>query len=203
MTSNKQIDYVKLKIYHYPIEITNHYVDYYGEHYHVHGFYFEPRVFKAGTLSVAGVTEEGLRKVIPFVYEKLANVSINAEVKVQASFVTETPLKVIGEDIVVKVNSEFKFRKFVTNFAELKELYNKLYSAIKMLYNAEPKITIIFDPPLVIPVPKEEVRKLYEILMQTDSQLNCETARKLFDKEFANLVSQHNREVRQKRQQKK
>jgi len=187
----KPIQNVMLKLYHYPLDVDVRYFDGY-EYRRIHAFYFKPRIFSAGRLAIPGVTASGLRKAMEFVERKLESADVTAEVIASITIggrcceVAWAP----GTWKTIKVS-------------EVRNLYNELYTTIKLMYNAEPSIMIMFKCPVKILLSKEEVRRLYEELLKTDSLLNCETAKALFGKEFAEIVSQHNREVRQKRQQKK
>jgi hypothetical protein len=176
-----------LKIYHYPLNVSRWYKEY--DDWRVkRAFYFKPRVFKAG-----GTTKEALEKVIAFIEEKLSTIEVEIEVEIKVEF--ETVLEELEMRGSVFLSKELKIK----SFNELRELYSRVYSKIKVLYDTEPKIMIEFLRPIKIPLTKEDYRILFEELLNTDAQLNCQTARKLFGKEFAEKISEHNRQIRAKK----
>jgi len=175
-----------LEIYHYPLG-KNKIEKYYDEWRVKRAFYFRPRIFRAG-----GTTKEALEKVIAFIEEKLSKTEIEAEVDIEVEIDTELTLEELEMKGSVSLISEHKIK-----LSELRELYSRIYSKIKQLYyGTEPRIMIKFLRPIRIPLTKEDYRILFEELLNTNAQLNVETAKKLFGKEFAKKVSEHNRQIR-------
>ena len=179
-----------LKICHYPLNVSEFYKEY--DDWRVkRAFYFRPRIFRAG-----GTTKEALEKVITFIEEKLSKTEIDVDVEVEIEVEIETVLEELEmRGSVSLISKELKIK----SFNELRELYSRVYSKIKQLYGSEPKIIIEFLRPIRIPLTKEDYKILFEELLNTDAQLNCQTARKLFGKEFAEKISEHNRQIRAKK----
>jgi len=179
-----------LNVYHYPLDVSQFY-EYYDDWRVRRAFYFKPRIFRAG-----GTTKEALEKVIAFIEEKLSKTEIEVEVEIEV----EAKLTQFLEELEMRgsislISKELKIK----SFNELRGLYSRVYSKIKQLYGSEPKIMIEFIRPIRIPLTKEDYKRLFEELLNTDAQLNCQTARKLFGKEFAKKVSEHNRQIRAKK----
>jgi hypothetical protein len=170
---------VTIEVYNYPFVDT--YYHYYDEVKVRHAWYFRPRLFK----SRAVLPRDVLEKMNEFVERKLAENLGQSYIRVETVFVTK-----------------------VSNFEELRKLYEQLRRSISSI-GGEAMIvmtfvkpekrgvrTIYLDEPIVIPLSVEEFMKLFEEMMSYDVELNSETARKLFGKGFAEMVKQHNKEVR-------
>jgi len=172
-----------VKIYYYPLDHSEFY-KYYDDWRVIRAFYFRPRVFKGG-----GATYEALEKVMTFIEEKLskAGIEIEAEIEIEGEIEEELELKMKG---LVSLSSSLKIKS-----NELKELYRKLYDKLSKRYK-NVRVLITFYKPIRIPLTKEDYKRLFEELLNTKAQLNVETARRLFGKEFAKRVSEHNRQIR-------
>jgi hypothetical protein len=152
-------------------------------------FRFKPRIFRAG-----GVTDEALEKVIAFVEEKLSASLKDVDVEIEIEAEVAQSLEELEMRGSVFLSEELKIK----SFDELKRLYSRVYSKIKQLYYSKPRIIIEFLRPIKIPLTKEDYKRLFEELLSTNAQLNVETAKRLFGKEFAKRVSEHNRQIRAK-----
>ena len=216
-TTNNQIECIKLKVYHYPL---NKYAIVYDveddELVRVprNAFYFTPRVLRPGTFSCKGVTEQGLAVTVRFIEQILEKVIENDDVIAEINFVyylfddieqEKAKLKSVIEKTfnkkVYETKETLRFTTTVKNFEELKKLYETLDSIVKnnVKHPEDIKTLIHFPAPLVIYIPKDEIKRLYDELLKTDSLLNSETAEMLFGREFAEIVRNHNRAVRAKR----
>jgi len=174
-----------LEVYHYPLNISELY-KYYDDWRVKRGFRFYPRIFKAG-----GATDESLEKVITFIEEKLSTSLKDVEIAVKVEGETEEEeLEMRGS---VSLSSPILK---VTSFSELKKLYERLYDKLSKRYK-NVRILITFTKPIRIQLTKEDYKRLFEELISTYALLNVETARKLFGKNFAEKISEHNRQIRQ------
>jgi Ca2+-binding EF-hand superfamily protein len=182
MSESKSETELYLTVYHYPLDVSQWY-KYYDDWRVRRAFYFEPRIFKAG-----GVTDKALSKVVAFIEEKLSASLRDVEITVEVDAETEE-LEMKGS--VSLSSSVLRVR----NFSELQELYRKLYDKLSKRYK-KVKVLIKFIKPIKIPLTKEDYKRLFEELLNTDAQLNCQTARKLFGKKFAEKISEHNRQIR-------
>jgi hypothetical protein len=171
---------VRLVVSHYPFELSK-------------SFSFHPPLFKAG-----GVTPEAIRLLAPRLEEMLDRV-IKARgevaVRVRIECVDEVKDEVLG---LVFMNLDVWFTRRVRGVDEMRRLHREVTEHAKRKYGCgRVDVTLVFPlRPVEIEVDLWVMRDLFELMMTTDALLNVRSAGMLFGKEFAERVSQHNREVR-------
>jgi len=159
-------------------------------------FSFRPRLFKAG-----GATPDAIRLLTPKL-EELLDAYIRARgevpVRVRIECMDEVRDGVLGP---MYVYLDAWLARRVRGVDEMRELHGLALGRTREKYGCKQVDAFIVFPlrPVEISVAPWVMRELFELMMTTDALLNVRSAGRLFGKEFAERVKQHNREVRASR----
>lgn len=175
-------------------------------------FSFCPRLFRAD-----GATRDAIRALTPFL-EGVLDEYIKARGRLYVAVSRECPTQRTDDPMLGAVEDDRTVSVFkaVSSAGELKEFYSAVVEYLnghcpcKYIELCEgdrrceeahcDDITVWFRlDPVAVKIDPERFKELFEMLMATDAQLNVETARRLFGREFAERVKQHNQMVRASR----